>query len=67
MGVTHSAAGSNAFPILQPLISKPYVSFCDNQWETAVGVWASGTGTQLVLAVLENSLRPCFMFFVAID
>ena len=35
--MTRTAAGSDAFPILEPLISKPDVSFCDETWGTADG------------------------------
>lgn len=29
--------------------SKPYVSFCDNKWETAGGVWKTGHPREVVI------------------
>ena len=47
-GVPKSAAESNVFPILQPLISKPHVSFFDDKWVTADGVWETGNADAAV-------------------
>ena len=40
--------GIECVPILQPLISNPYVTFCDNKWWTAVGVWETGNTAEVV-------------------
>ena len=47
--MTHLDAGSNAFPILQPLISKSHVTDCDNKWETADGVWETGNASEFMI------------------
>ena len=48
IGVTQSAAGSNAFPILQPLISKPYVSYSTTNGRRPMGYGRQGNAGAIV-------------------